>query len=264
MSALLKLGSAFFGGSLTSLSLFKKQSFAEADCQQNLNFQVHQAKTVPWKYNWDKRQDQVINGVKPTGVRNLFFIRHGQYKTLTPFKFLSDLGIEQAVYLGRFLKQFKDTFDLEQMEVKIYTSPMNRAKQTCKIAMEYAKLDEQYVSIEEPRLEEGCPIYPDPPFDGWDPNIADVANKRTELNEFFKEHMHRSSSNKDSFELYFCHGNIIRFLTLKLLQLPLNAWSRFDLHHCSITWFRIFPNGKVSCLTYGDAGFLDVEKCTYD
>ena len=55
MSALLKLETAIFGGSLTSLSLFKNQSSAEADYDQRVldHFPVHQADTVSWKYIWE-------------------------------------------------------------------------------------------------------------------------------------------------------------------------------------------------------------------
>ena len=55
MLALLKLETAIFGGSLNSLSLFKKQSSAEADYNQKVldHFPVHQADTVSWKYNWE-------------------------------------------------------------------------------------------------------------------------------------------------------------------------------------------------------------------
>ena len=260
MSALLKLGSAVFGGSLTSLSLFKKQSFADADCRP---IALHSVPNYSWNYNWDGRQNFQKDG-QSKGTRNLLFIRHGQYQKNTLQKSPTQLGGYQAVKLGEFLNKFKDEFDLEEMDVKVYHSSMKRAVETHDIAMKQCEFPCDYKVIVEPRIVEGCPMVPDPPYPNYDVPVDMIKEVRNNLNSFFKDIIHRSNTDKNSFEMYFCHSNVIKFLTLKLLQLPLNAWSRFNIKHCSITWFRIFSDGRVSCLTFGDAGFLEYANCTDD
>jgi len=265
MSALLKLGSAVFGGSLTSLSLFKKQSFAETSfgpprspCRPSSSSSEHPLVTPAsesWHWNWDGRQN---NPGCYSGVRNIFFIRHGEYETEARVAQLTDRGVKQARMLGTFLKKFADKEfpNLRDMDVRCYHSGVLRAEQTCSEAMKVCSGLDLKPRLEN-RLAEGWPMYPSPSFEGALPCNQEVVQCRNRLNSFFQERMHRSSCNQDTFELYFCHGNVARFLTLKLLQMPLLAWSRFIIGHCGITWIRIFPDGRVSCLTYGDTGFLD-------
>merc|ERR1712168_1167823 len=258
MSALLKLGSAVFGGSLTNLSLFKKQSFADADCKP---IALHSVPNYNWNYNWDGRQNFGKDG-QSKGTRNVLFIRHGQYQKDTQHKSLTQLGRHQAVTLGGFLNKFKEEFDLEEMDVKVYHSSMKRAFETCDIAMNQCDFPCDYDIICEPRIVEGCPIVPDPNYPSYNIPVEYIKEVRNNLNSFFKDTMHRSNKDEDSFEMYFCHSNVIKVLTLKLLQLPLNAWSIFKIKDCSITLFRIFSDGRVFCLTFGDAGFLEYTKCT--
>jgi len=254
MSSLLKLGSAFFGGSLTSLSLFKKQSLAAPDCGHPLV----EMREEPWNYNWDGRHGQNCG----TGVRNIFLIRHGQYQTRAPVMRLTNTGLYQADRLGEFLKKFIPTeFDLNAVDLQVFNSPVIRAEQTMKRAMIKSEICNAR-SVTDNRLAEGCPIMPNPGYEGYEPCWQDVKFMRDNLNDWFRERMHRSSSNRDSVELYFCHGNVTRFLTMKLLQMPLCAWSRFTVKHCSISWFKIFPDGRVSCVTLGDVGFMDLDYWT--
>lgn len=257
MLTLLRLGSATLAGSLASLPSFV---YADADCSP---IALHSVADYPWNYNWDRKQNFCVDK-QSKGTRNLLFIRHGEYQKETKLQSLSQLGQTQAVQLGTFLNKFKDEFRLEEMDMKVYHSTMRRAHETCRIALNQCDFPCNYDVIEEPRIEEGCPMLPDPNYPNYNPPVSIIKVVRNNLNSFFKERIHRSSTDKDSFELYFCHSNVIKFLTLKLLQLPLNAWSRFNIKHCSISWFRITPDGRVSCLTFGDAGFIEYKNCTDD
>lgn len=254
MSSLFKLGAAVFG---SSLSLFKKQCHAATDC--DLKHPLVTPAEEPWFYDWDGRQNQCQQA---KGVRNIFLIRHGQYQMQAPVKRLTNLGLLQADNLGRFLKKFIPTeFNLKEVDLQVYNSPVVRAEQTRKRAMIQSGLC-NVCAITDNRLAEGCPIWPNPPYANYEVPWEDVNQVRSNLNDWFKEKMHRSASDRDSVELYFCHGNVTRFMTLKLLQMPLMRWSGFVVKHCSITWFKIFPDGRVSCVCMGDAGFLDIDQCT--
>ena len=59
------------------------------------------------------------------------------------------------------------------------------------------------------------------------------------------------------FEIVVCHGNVIRYMFLRALQLPPEAWLRLCTFNCSLTYMVVRPTGTVSCRTLGDIGHLD-------
>jgi serine/threonine-protein phosphatase PGAM5 len=62
---------------------------------------------------------------------------------------------------------------------------------------------------------------------------------------------------EDSVSLMVCHANVIRYFVCRIMQWPPEAWLRLSLHHASITWITIFPNGEVVMKMYGDCGHMD-------
>lgn len=48
-------------------------------------------------------------------------------------------------------------------------------------------------------------------------------------------------------------------LHFRALQFPPEAWLRFCLQHCSITWIIIAPSGRVAVHAVGDFGFIPKE-----
>lgn len=65
------------------------------------------------------------------------------------------------------------------------------------------------------------------------------------------------------FDIIVCHGNIIRYLACRALQLPPEAWLRLSVFNCSITYLMIKPNGYVSCRMIGDIGHLGYKETTF-
>lgn len=59
-----------------------------------------------------------------------------------------------------------------------------------------------------------------------------------------------------------CHANVIRYFVCRALQFPPEAWLRFSLHHASITWLTVMPDGRVSLRLYGDSGHMPIEYLT--
>ncbi len=59
-----------------------------------------------------------------------------------------------------------------------------------------------------------------------------------------------------------CHANVIRYMVLRALQLPPDAWLRISLKNASVTWVTIRPDGRVSVSCLGDAGHMPVEMLT--
>lgn len=278
MPNLLKLASAAFGSGFTSLSLFKKQSHARMDCENRLIFNPRYPENTSWYANWDGFHDVYCESeIKPKGVKNILFVKTAQHELFGPNKGLTELGKKQAEGLGKFLVELGKQFPIEQTDVKVVSSSEQYTQETAMIAMNTAQYNLQ--GKEDSRLNHGIPLKPSP-VTYYVPTFTDVDfiarakheketkektdEKRKQLDEFFAETFSRSTTDQNTFELYFCDKNIIHFLTMKLLQLPLNAWSRFRSLNCSITWFQIKPNGRVSCVTFGNNGFLSQELWTED
>ena len=58
-------------------------------------------------------------------------------------------------------------------------------------------------------------------------------------------------------EIFVAHGNVIRWLVLRALQLPTEAWLRIVLPHGSITTIAITPDGDVLLQGLGETGHID-------
>lgn len=65
------------------------------------------------------------------------------------------------------------------------------------------------------------------------------------------------------YEIIVCHANVIRYFLCRALQIPPEAWLRFCIFNCSLTYFTIRPTGSVSCRLVGDIGHLDYDMTTF-
>jgi serine/threonine-protein phosphatase PGAM5 len=68
---------------------------------------------------------------------------------------------------------------------------------------------------------------------------------------------------KHEFEVIVGHGNIIRYFLLRALQLPPEAWLRFSVFNCSITYLMIYPDGRVTARLVGDTGHIPYEETSF-
>jgi len=65
------------------------------------------------------------------------------------------------------------------------------------------------------------------------------------------------------FEIIVCHGNVIRYMFCRALQLPPEAWLRLTTFNCSLTYMAVRPTGTVSCRMLGDIGHLGYDHTTF-
>ena len=81
----------------------------------------------------------------------------------------------------------------------------------------------------------------------------------------FRRYLHRPppSQTEDSHELIVCHANVIRYFACRALQIPADAWLRFNLFHCSITHLVLTGDGRVICYSIGDVGHIPDERRSY-
>ena len=141
---------------------------------------------------------------------------------------------------------------------------MARARETASII--YKQLPPGLPVLECDLLREGMPFGPEPPLVGdWKSAYKlyeDGAGSRIE--SAFRKHFHRAEPSQvnDSYEVFVCHANVIRYFVCRALQLPPEAWLRMSLYHASVTEFTIRPSGNVSVRAVGDAGHLPLAMLT--
>lgn len=236
--------------------------------------------SVKWDWNWDRREahslvkprnpkndinNNIVNGnfedrvekVKPSASRHLIFIRHGQYNlegVSDSERYLTQLGREQASLTGDRLKQLNLPYS------RIVYSTMTRAAETARIIIE--RLD----NVEEVEhcdlLREGAPVPPEPPIGSWKPEMHKFYADGARIEAAFRKYVHRAptSQEKDSYEVFVCHANVIRYFVCRALQLPPEAWLRMTLHNGSMTHIVVRPDGRVGMWHLGECGYMPPEK----
>ncbi|CDW58005.1 His Phos 1 domain containing protein [Trichuris trichiura] len=229
-----------------------------------------------WDPNWDKRDpeasfqsdklyeqnrkhiDLADNKTKKNSIsRNLFFVRHGEYYTDGKDKKLTDLGRKQAELCAERL------FNLGFHFTRFVSSEKQRAVETANIMSQFMKPDDkfQYDSL----LNEGCPVRPDPndveirSFSQSSPNYG------PRIEAAFRRYFYRPTTDQtaDSYEIFVCHANVIRYFVCRALQIQSSAWRRMSIANCSITWIKISQSGRVNLRSLGDTGFMPANMITY-
>ena len=81
----------------------------------------------------------------------------------------------------------------------------------------------------DPMLREGAPIRPEPDAGSWHPDLEYFADG-SRIEAAFRKYFHRAaaSDTADSYEIIVCHANVIRYFVCRALQIPPEAWLRFD------------------------------------
>ncbi|XP_005403000.1 PREDICTED: serine/threonine-protein phosphatase PGAM5, mitochondrial isoform X1 [Chinchilla lanigera] len=224
-----------------------------------------------WDSNWDRREPLSLINLRKRNVesgeeelasrlghykakatRHIFLIRHSQYHmdgaleedcTLTP------LGREQAELTGLRLASLGLKFN------KIVHSSMTRAVETTDIISKHLP-DVSRVSTD--LLREGAPIEPDPPVSHWKPEAVQYYEDGARIEAAFRNYIHRADAEQeeDSYEIFICHANVIRYIVCRALQFPPEGWLRLSLNNGSITHLVIRPSGRVALRTLGDTGFM--------
>ncbi|CAG0892751.1 unnamed protein product [Darwinula stevensoni] len=227
-----------------------------------------------WEKDWDRRElgpaerrkslrrgiaEDLVKKVgregtaAPTANRHLLFIRHGQFNRKgkkDEERGLTVLGREQAELTGQRLKALGIPVTV------LVGSSMTRAKETADIiASFFPGLPRNQTDL----LMEGAPILPVPPTRNWKPPQLQYYSDGARIEAAFRSFVHRANPEQetDSYELYVCHGNVIRYIVCRALQFPPEGWIRLSLYHGSITWLTILPDGRVVLQCLGDrmAGF---------
>ncbi|VDM74005.1 unnamed protein product [Strongylus vulgaris] len=145
---------------------------------------------------------------------------------------------------------------------KLVMSTLTRARETAEIILQQMpSLKSSCCSL----IEEGPPYPPVPAVDHWKPQHAEFFAEGLRIESAFRRHIHRAppSQKEDSYEIFVCHANVIRYFVCRALQFPPEGWLRMSLGNCSITWLVIRPSGRVILRSLGDIGHLPPSKVSF-
>ncbi|XP_058281071.1 serine/threonine-protein phosphatase PGAM5, mitochondrial [Hylobates moloch] len=164
-------------------------------------------------------------------------------------------GREQAELTGLRLASLGLKFN------KIVHSSMTRAIETTDIISRHLP---GVCKVSTDLLREGAPIEPDPPVSHWKPEAVQYYEDGARIEAAFRNYIHRADARQeeDSYEIFICHANVIRYIVCRALQFPPEGWLRLSLNNGSITHLVIRPNGRVALRTLGDTGFMPPDKIT--
>ncbi|KAM8918089.1 serine/threonine-protein phosphatase PGAM5, mitochondrial isoform 1-T1 [Lycaon pictus] len=203
-----------------------------------------------WDPNWDRREPlslvnlrkrnldsgeeelaSRLDHCKAKATRHIFLIRHSQYHmdaSLEKDRTLTPLGREQAELTGLRLASLGLKFN------KIVHSSMTRAIETSDIISKHLP---GVCKVSTDLLREGAPIEPDPPVSHWKPEAVQYYEDGARIEAAFRNYIHRADvkQQEDSYEIFICHANVIRYIVCRALQFPPEGWLRLSLNNGSIT-----------------------------
>lgn len=195
-------------------------------------------------------------------LRTLYLIRHGQYDTGVQHRDggnLTRMGIEQAKYAAQAFVNLPIN--------AIHCSTMIRAVETANIISQLVKMDFQTYDL----LREAIPSIP--------PRIAEhilalMQNDPSFTHETIHEERKRADAAFEHFftapdedsepihELLVCHGNILRYLTCRALDINVDTWAKMNINHCAITSISVDSQGRMRLVTHNETRHLPPELVT--
>lgn len=209
---------------------------------------------------------EALRTLSHAGRRHVVFVRHAQPSDQTeakgsraPVSALSATGLRQAEASAQRLRAlFKEVS-------AVYHAPSVEARATAEILRK--SFGGNVTLIESPMLEEGIPIVPSPSPAALTAVPEDeLMQSMARAEGAFRTHVWPPSGEESeaiSVEVVVAHGNLIRYLVCRALQLHPATWSRLAAYHGAITWLDIDSAGAVTLREFGGVGHLSKELITY-
>ncbi|MEZ5485445.1 MAG: histidine phosphatase family protein [Lysobacteraceae bacterium] len=189
-------------------------------------------------------------------ARTLVLVRHGQYletpdadEALGPG--LSALGIAQARMTGARLAALPTAFDA------LYVSPLQRAKDTAASIGE--TIGRRDFKVLDDLIECTPPTRRKDIMAGEKPE--ELAACKAQLDRLFTEHF-KPATGREQRELLVCHGNVIRYLVTRAMDVDSMSWLTLSVGHASVTTIRVNPDGSLKLLGIGDTGHIPANLST--
>lgn len=186
-------------------------------------------------------------------LHTAWLLRHGQESLERPKPlggYLTELGREQAELTAQRMADYPLT--------RIVASTLHRAAETAQIvAARHPHIEIEYSEdLWEcvPSLPAGQEIL------FADPSPAEFNRCRQKLDRAFDRYFRAEERGTT---LLVAHGTVIRYLICRVLDMPVDAWARFDLFNCSLA--RVDRKSVLGqqLTGFNDVGHLPPEIWTY-
>jgi serine/threonine-protein phosphatase PGAM5 len=183
------------------------------------------------------------------GTRHIYFVRHGEYdwdNQPHPMKGLTLLGKQQAQFTAERLSSLSIA--------TIYSSDLQRAIETAEII---GRAHPDVPHKQSPDLREcllPCASFADAPRE-----LLKEGQEQAE--RAFSEYL-RPTEGDDSSDIIVSHGNLIRYLVVRVLRASPQSWLRMKTSNCGVTEIAVEPDGRLWLVTYNDVGHLPREFTT--
>lgn len=191
-------------------------------------------------------------------IRNLFLIRHGEYVREEGCDEevgcgLDALGREQARLVAARLDGLPLAF------TSLQSSPMTRARETAAIiAAHFPQLAHR---IEGDIRECTPPTRRQDVMDGLEPGEA--AACETQLAAAAARLLVPATGGADEHDIVVCHGNVIRWLVCRALEVDPQAWLGMSIANCSLTVIQVRADGSCKLVAFADSGHIPWSQTTY-
>ena len=180
------------------------------------------------------------------GTRHILLVRHGQYDA-EGIGSLTELGREQAAHTGQWLSQ--NVAGIYRLRVEaIFSSTLPRAKETSDIIAK--SLTRSRPVKRAAVLREG--MYSK--VKGYEVPASEREEDRQRADAAFEKFFRVSRT--DRLEILVCHGNLIRYLVCKAMEIPVLRWTRMNSNHCALTRVLIRDTGAVRVVSYNETAHL--------
>lgn len=189
-------------------------------------------------------------------TKTIILVRHGQYQPASEKnqEHLTSLGRQQAKFVANRLKENKID--------RIVHSTMPRAIETADIIKKLLKFKRPFLSCDS--LRECVPGFPknlQKKF-GYTDNKK-LKTHKAQADKAFAKYF--KPSKKDTTEVLVCHGNIIRYLVCRVLEIDTLKWRQMDILQCAITVIEVKNKGtqRKLLLSHNDVGHIPKSKRTF-
>ncbi|HKU15759.1 MAG TPA: histidine phosphatase family protein [Steroidobacteraceae bacterium] len=180
--------------------------------------------------------------------RTLYLVRHGAYvpdRNADPQAGpgLTPLGVAQARLIAARLSGSGIAFD------SMTSSTLQRARDTA------AVMHETLTSVpltQSPLLSECTPPLPESAQGDAARERADCAKQ---LDQAFAQFFTASKGAKRN-DILVAHGNVIRYLVVRALNVDPRSWFGMSVAHASLTEIVVQPDGSLKVLAVGDSGHI--------
>jgi serine/threonine-protein phosphatase PGAM5 len=203
----------------------------------------------------------------------LILIRHGQYfpaglitnaASTSSMERLTPLGRKQARAIGKRLSEMGVT--------RLVHSTMPRAIETAYIIHQHLILSKgglRKLQMKEcDELRECVPGFPAKLRAKYGfTDLRKLRADKTQADRAFAKHFQflPAGARRDSVEVLVTHGNIIRYLVCRTLEIDPLAWRKMDIQQCGMTVIKVDRKGNspMALLSHNDVGHIELKDRTF-